>query len=259
VIARTGHRRALAVLVALACVAPAGAEPALEQVAPLIERFHEEPARLDRAREIVEARLRETPDAAAPAAAAELLALLARIHLLDGDARATTREAKIAAYERGREAGRRAVALAPDSDRAHLWFALNAGRLAEANGIMQSLAALPALKRESALLLRLNPRLPEAHTLAASLAAELPRLLGGDREAAERHFLEALRLAPGMTGARVELARLYIASGRHADARRELIRVLDETAPRHPAYWALRDLPRARALLDALPPPAETP
>jgi hypothetical protein len=52
----------------------------------------------------------------------------------------------------------------------------------------------------------------------------------------------------------VELARLYMAMRRYAEAERELARVVEESAPSDLPYWTLSDRPRARALLAALPP-----
>ena len=57
---------------------------------------------------------------------------------------------------------------------------------------------------------------------------------------------------PHFTVLRVDLARLYIAGGRYAEARQELTRVLDERAPRIVADWTVRDVPRARALLESI-------
>jgi len=99
----------------------------------------------------------------------------------------------------------------------------------------------------------LNPASVEGHTLAGGLAAELPAMLGGDRARAEDHFQKALAADPRRTGTRVELARLYVATRRYADAERELTRVLEEPAPSDLPYWTLSDRPRARALLASLP------
>jgi len=51
---------------------------------------------------------------------------------------------------------------------------------------------------------------------------------------------------------RVDLARLYIATGRDAEARRELQQVIAETAPTNVADWTVKDLPRARKLLESI-------
>jgi hypothetical protein len=50
----------------------------------------------------------------------------------------------------------------------------------------------------------------------------------------------------------VDLARLLIATGRYQEARGQLTRVVDETAPSDPAGFTLKDRPRARTLLDSI-------
>jgi Tfp pilus assembly protein PilF len=81
---------------------------------------------------------------------------------------------------------------------------------------------------------------------------EVPRLAGGDRARAEVHFKKGLEIDPRFTVLRVDLARLYIGDGRYAEARRELARVLEERAPRVVADWTVKDVPRARALLESI-------
>jgi len=80
----------------------------------------------------------------------------------------------------------------------------------------------------------------------------LPVLFGGDREKAEQQFRKALEIDPHFTVARVDLARTLIAGSRHADARRELQRVIDERTPNSIADWTAKDLPRARELLESI-------
>lgn len=244
--AGTGRAGALALLALLAVsTAPASAQPALDAARPLFARYHEDLGRLERARDLLQAAAEREPTA-------EVLAALARAWFLLGEFHARSERDKLAAYERGREAGRRAVAAAPRSEEAHVWYALNSARWAGTRGIMRAVSTLPTLREEAAIILGLNPASVEGHTLAGGLAAELPGFLGGDRVRAETHFRAALEADPRRTGTRVELARLYIATRRYGDAQRELERVLGERAPSDPPYWTLSDVPRARALLASI-------
>jgi predicted Zn-dependent protease len=88
--------------------------------------------------------------------------------------------------------------------------------------------------------------------LAASLAAEMPGFLGGDRAKAERLFKRALELDPHQSGGRLELARLYLAMRRWEDARRQLEAVVNEAAPTDLPRWTVSERPRAQALLAEL-------
>jgi tetratricopeptide (TPR) repeat protein len=181
-----------------------------------------------------------------------MLILLSRVHLLVGDVRATTPEAKLAAYDRGREIGQRAVELAPRSEEAHLWYAINTGRWGQTRGVVRSLFLLPTVREELAAIFALNPKSVRGHALAGNVMFEVPGLLGGDHKKAEEHYRKALEIDPRFTVVRVDLARLLIASGRHDEARRELGRVIEERAPTSIADWTVKDVPRARALLDSL-------
>lgn len=233
-------------MLATAVAGAALAETPVDAARALFAEYHDDLNRLERARDLLQA-------AAEREASAEVLSALARAWFLLGEFQARNDRERLAAYDRGREIGRRAVAAAPRSEQAHVWFALNSARWAGTRGIMRAVAALPTLREEAATILSLNPASVEGHTLAGGLAAELPAVLGGDRNRAEEHFKKALDADPRRTGARVELARLYIATRRYADAERELARVVEEPAPSDRPYWTLSDRPRAQALLAALP------
>jgi tetratricopeptide (TPR) repeat protein len=237
----------LTLLAALTLGTPARAEA--EDPVPaaraMLAAWHEEPARIDRARAMLET-------AAAVDAAPETLIELARAWFLTGDFRAQATRERATAYEQGSDAARRAVAAAPQDDRAHLWLAINLGRAAEIKGVMRALALVTTIREESGTVLKLNPANVEGLILAGGLAAELPAFIGGDRVKAEALFKRALETDPHQTGGRLELARLYLGAKRWRDAERELTRVVDEPAATDLPRWTVSDRPRARALLAEL-------
>jgi tetratricopeptide (TPR) repeat protein len=233
------------VAVILAAGLPAGAQTPVEAARALVARYHEDPAALDRARDLLDAALAKDRKV-------ETMAMLSYVQFLIGDVRATTVEAKLAAYDRGREVGQRAAELAPKSVDAHLWYAINTARWGETKGVLRSLFLLPTIRRELDTLLELDPRSVRAHILAGNVLLEVPGFAGGDRAKAEEHFKKALAIDPRFTNARVDLARVYIADARYADARRELQRVVDETSPSVIADWTVKDAPRARNLLESI-------
>ncbi|HEV8584357.1 MAG TPA: tetratricopeptide repeat protein [Methylomirabilota bacterium] len=235
---------AAAALVVLAAV-PAVAQTPVEQARALIVRYHEDPAVIDRARDLLEAAVARDPQV-------ETIIMLSYAHFLWGDTRAKTDDEKIAAYDRGRQRGERAVELAPRNAEAHVWYAINTGRYGQARGIMRSLFLLPTVQREIDTILSLDPKNLRAHSLAGNVYMEVPRLAGGDRAKAEDYFKKGLEIDPRFTVLRVDLARLYIATARYADARKELTRVLEERAPRIVADWTIKDVPKARALLESI-------
>jgi len=233
-------------LVALLTVAvTAEAQTPVESARALVQRYHLDPTALDRARDLLEAALAKDSQV-------ETMIMLSYVHFLWADTRATTVEDKLAGYERGRELGERAVELAPRSAEAHLWYAINMGRWGQTKGIMRSLFLLPTVKREIETILTLDPRSARGHALAGTVYMEVPRLAGGDRAKAQEYFKKGLEIDPRFTVLRVDLARLYIGDGRYAEARKELTRVLEERAPRIVADWTVKDVPRARALLESV-------
>jgi tetratricopeptide (TPR) repeat protein len=251
-------RRALALAVLLILAPVAAAEEAVPAARALLVAWHEDPARLDKVRGMLEAAVAARPEP-------EALVELARVWFLVGDFRANGEAERVAAYERGSAAARRAVTAQPWSEQAHLWYAINTGRLAELRGVMRAAALLSTIREESEIVLKLNPSSVDGLILAAGLAAEVPGFMGGDRGRAETLFKRALDADPHRTGGRLELARLYMNTRRWQDAHRELRQIVDEQKPSDLPRWTLHDRPRARALLAELyqrgrvPAPSESP
>lgn len=238
--------RARVLLVVLLAVAvTAEAQTPVESARALVKRYHLDPAALDRARDLLESALAKDSQV-------ETMIMLSYVHFLWADVRATSVEDKLGGYERGREVGERAVELAPRNPEAHLWYAINTARWGQTKGIMRSLFLLPTVNREIDTILTLDPRSARGYSLAGNVYMEVPRLAGGDRVKAEEYFKKGLEIDPRFTVLRVDLARLYIAEGRFAEARQELARVLEERAPRIVADWTVKDVPRARALLESV-------
>jgi tetratricopeptide (TPR) repeat protein len=232
-------------LLALLPARAAARSPLVGEVDAAATRYHEEPARLDRLRERLEQAVRDDPDAA------NLIAL-SRISFVWGDVRATSEDEKLVAYDRGREAGRRAVELQPKNFLAHLWYAINTARWGQAKGVVRSLFLLPTVHEEIRILLELAPNVAAVYALAGNVDDEVPGLLGGDVDRAERLFRKGLQLDPTFTGIRVGLAKVLIKRQRIADARRELHAVLAEKDPSNVADWTVKDVPEARRLLESI-------
>ncbi|HJV57201.1 MAG TPA: TRAP transporter TatT component family protein [Methylomirabilota bacterium] len=219
--------------------------PLAAEVRALASRYHEDPARIDTLRAAMTRAVESDPQV-------ENLLALAQIAFLAGDIRATTTEDKLAAYEQGRQAARRAAEAAPRNARADFWYATNAARWGQTKGVLRSLFLLPEVKRGMETALELDPRFPPAYVLAGTVYYEVPRLFGGDLEKSEALFRRGLEVDPRFTGLHLGLARTLIKRGRIAEARRDLEAVPGEKAPANPADWTLKDAPWARALLASL-------
>ena len=240
-------RIAALVVVLLGTAAAFPAPDPLETARALLHDFREDPVRIDRARDVLEAAVARD-QAVDPRA----FVMLSRVWFLYAENRAETEEARLAAYERGRAAAERAIARAPNDAEAHLWYAINLGSWAKIKGLFRSLLTLQTIRREVDTVLRLDPDNVDGHVMAGSLEREVPALLGGDKAKAEEHFRTARRLAPHLTGARIELAKLYIKMDRLAEARQELQAVLDEPAPADRPRWVRTEVPQAREMLQSL-------
>jgi tetratricopeptide (TPR) repeat protein len=242
--------RALAVafvltLAAAPTSAQAPAQTPAQAARALIARYDQDPARLDRARDLLEAALTEERRL-------DTLITLSYIYFLVGDIRAHSTDAKLAAYDRGRELGKRAVELAPRDEEAHLWYAINTGRWGQTKGVLRSLFLLSTVRAEIETILELNPRSVRGRALAGNVLMEVPAFVGGDRKKAEEQFRRGIEHDPHFTAIRIDLARLLIAARRYDEARQELSRVLAEKAPTNIADWNAKDRPRARELLESL-------
>ncbi|HTY76435.1 MAG TPA: TRAP transporter TatT component family protein [Candidatus Bathyarchaeia archaeon] len=236
--------RALATLLALCTatgIAWAGS-PLAGEMQAFATRYHENPQKLDELKVELEKAARADPDI-------DTLLALAWACFLYGDVRATTAGDKLAAYDRGRQAAKQAISLAPNSGRAHFWYGANTGRWGQTKGVLRALFLLPTVKEAMETALALDPGYAPAYSLAGSLYYEVPGVVGGDLDRSETMFRKGLEIDPHHTTMRVGLARTLLRKGRAAEARRELETVLAETSPSNLADWTLKDAPQAKALL----------
>jgi tetratricopeptide (TPR) repeat protein len=239
-------RGALTALLLVSSAAVAVAQPPLAgQVRAWATRYHEDPSSIDRMRAELARAVTADPSV-------DNLVALAEVCFIWGDNRARTADDKLAAYEQGRQAAKRAVELAPGSMLAHLWYAIDTGRWGQTKGMMRSLFLLPIIRKEIDTVLALDPKFPPGYSLAGHFYYEVPGMLGGDLDRAEKLFRTGLELDPTFTGMRVGLAKTLVKKGRFAEARTELEAVLAEKAPANLADWTLKHAVEARELLDSI-------
>jgi tetratricopeptide (TPR) repeat protein len=219
--------------------------PLVNELQAFSTRYHENPKKIDDFKAALE-------KAAESEADLDTLLALAQVCFMYGDVRAATEDDKLAAYDRGRQAARRAIEIAPKSAPAQFWYGTNTGRWGQTKGITRSLFLLPTVKEAMQTALALDPGYAPAYALGGSIYYEVPTYAGGDLDRSEAMFRKGLQLDPRYTNMRLGLARTLLKKGRTADARRELEAVLGERAPSNPADWAVKDVPQARAILDSI-------
>src|SRR6266568_4047266 len=236
-------RALLAGLTLLAAVATAWAGSSLVgELQAFSTRYHENPKKIDQLKAALEKAAETEPDS-------DTLLALAQVCFMYGDVRATTEDAKLAAYDRGRQIAKRAVELAPKSAPAQFWYGTNTGRWGQTKGVMRSLFLLPTVKGAMETALHLDPSYAPAYALGGSIYYAVPEFAGGDLDRSEALFRKGLELDPHYTNMRLGLARTLLKKGRGADAKREPEAVLEEKAPFNLADWTMKDVPDAKALL----------
>jgi tetratricopeptide (TPR) repeat protein len=229
-------------LVTMVAATAWAASPLVAELQALSTRYHENPKKIDQLKAALEKAAQSDPDS-------DTFLALAQVCFMYGDVRATTEEAKLAAYDCGRRAAKRAIELAPKSAPAQFWYGTNTGRWGETKGIMRALFLLPTVKEAMQTALALDPSYAPTYALGGSIYSEVPGYAGGDLDRSEAMFRKGLELDPRYTNMRLGLARTLLKKGRTADARRELEAVLGEKAPSNPADWAIKDVPQAKAIL----------
>ncbi len=238
--------RHLAVAMGLFASVVVAAEPSPPaRVESAATRYHEDPTGLD-------ALYQELTRAAEGARRVDVLVALARVAFVWGDARATTTDQKLDAFDRGRAAAKRALELDGRSAEAHFWHAANTARWGQVRGVARAVFLLPEVRRDIDAVLALEPTFTAVYALAGNVYYEVPGLLGGDLAKAEAMFRKGLDLDPHFTAMRVGLAKTLVRRGRVADARRELERVLADGAPTNRASFVTQDAPEAQKLLDSI-------
>jgi len=131
-------------------------------------------------------------------------------------------------FEKGIDAGQRAVAIEPKKPEGHFWAAANMGALAESSG-MSGLKYRKPIKTELETVLRLDPAYADgsADRALGRWYHKVPRLFGGNHKLAEEHLKASLKYKDDSTVTHYFLAELYVDDHRVAEARTELQKVLE--------------------------------
>jgi len=159
-------------------------------------------------------------------------------------------------YERGIEAGQKAIAVEPNRPEGHFWTAANMGALAESYGVRAGLKYRKPIKEELEFVLKTDPAFAQgsADRALGRWYAKVPGLFGGDDKLAEQHLRASLMYNPLSTASHFFLAELLLDHGRKDEAREELQHVV--SAPPDPAWEPENQDFKAKAkqLLDRLGP-----
>lgn len=192
-------------------------------------------------------------DAARPAAErADGYAALSRAYLRLGDLK-SSKDDKIATYEKGQAAGKKGVEVAGGKHAMALyWSTANMACVGRTRGVMNSLFMLGDLRKNLNAVIALNPSGHYARNTLAEIDHAVPGLAGGSDDRAEKALTDVLARDPHVTSTVFLLARLKKDQGKDAEARALCQRILDEKAPTLKNDWRKFDVPDAKKMLAEL-------
>jgi cytochrome c-type biogenesis protein CcmH/NrfG len=134
----------------------------------------------------------------------------------------------IPVLEDGVEAGKRAEQLRPQRPEGHFWTGADEGLLGEHRGLWGGLLLVDPVRNEMQTVLKLDPEYQEdgAERILGRLYYEAPFFKGGDKALSIRLLEHCLQRYPNNSFTMLYLADSYRATGRPAEARAMLERIL---------------------------------
>jgi TRAP transporter T-component len=165
-----------------------------------------------------------------------------------------TVDARVAAFETGMDAARKAIAAEAARPEGYFWLAANMGGLAELKGLRAGIKYRTPVRQNLEKVLALDPAFQDgsADRALGRWYFKVPGLFGGSNRKSEQHLRKSLTYNPQSIASRYFLAETLEDMGRKADA----IRTLQEIdALEVDPDWAPEDAEfkqKARALLAKL-------
>lgn len=140
-----------------------------------------------------------------------------------GKAEATEKEA-IAAYERGRDAGKIASRVDPNKADGHFWYAANLGELGRISPVTVGIKAVDDIRESLNASIAIDPNYQNGSAFdgLGQLEMATRTLKGGTTEKAIEFYEKGLGLSPDNANLRLHLAEAYLAMKKDADARKQL-------------------------------------
>ena len=178
-----------------------------------------------------------------------LLLQLAGTYLNLGDDWYTKEPERILAYEQGAAFAKRLWEQEPGMADAHFLYAANLGSLAEIQGMIDGAWLLGDIRKHVEWTLQLNPDHAQALQFLGGLLGELPWMLGGDQDKAQRYLEKAIEIDDRFTNARILLAKLLMKKGQIPEARKQLWAVVHAENPHYPYTWSNKFRTQAQAML----------
>lgn len=130
----------------------------------------------------------------------------------------------IEVFEKGKDAGRIASRVSPNTPEGHFWFGANLGELSRISPITVGIKSVDDIRESMNKVIELEPGFQGASAFDALGQLEMATrtLKGGKTEKAVEYYERGLELAPDNANIRLHLAEAYLALKKDAEARREL-------------------------------------
>ncbi len=144
-------------------------------------------------------------------------------------ARHSSGSARSKLMDEGINAGKKAVALAPNRVEGHYWLGSNYDQISEARGYLRGLLWVGDIRKEMETVVRLDPDYEEAggQRHLARIDFRAPFFLGGDKRRSMQLLKDCLKHYPENSSAMLYLSDSYLALGLRDEARQELRTVLN--------------------------------
>jgi tetratricopeptide (TPR) repeat protein len=133
-------------------------------------------------------------------------------------------------FEKGIEAGKKAVENGPDFCEGHFWLGINLALYAESSGVFKALGLVDDVKKEvqRAMEIDENCECGGPQRVLGKLYAKLPFFKGGSKTKAADFLNKSLELCPKDTQSRIFLAEIYTDQGKTGPATQLLLQVLKQ-------------------------------
>ncbi len=156
------------------------------------------------------------------------------------------------AFDEGARLARRVLDMEEHNAEAHYLYAANLGSSAQSAGVMASAFTVNTLKKHVRRALELSPDHAPALHMMGMMLEELPWFLGGDKDMAITYLVRALEAKPDYTGARLDLAKIYIKRQNQTAARAELLKIINTDPPSPSSESRQQDQREANKLFNSL-------
>src|SRR5262245_36564654 len=155
----------------------------------------------------------------------------ARVYYFVGDKAAKAE--KLSYFEKGINAGQRAVAANANGVEGHFWLGVNYGGYSEQTGVFKALTTVGKIRAEMETVLKLNDRYQDggAYLALGEMDRQLPRIVGGNLNRSIQRLEQGVSIAPNNLEIKLALGQAYEEKGRKDDARRMYQEIINKQSP----------------------------